>query len=271
MPADRPGVVLVIVAALVLDPGHRLVLRRGLRGVADVHFCERIEGLRALVRRSWVHLVITVPTDKAGRQTAATVAEIRQGFPSLPVIAYCALTAEDTHSLIALVRAGADDVIVRDFDDVGSVASQVIARAAASRVGERAFAELSPFVSASVRPILAYCLSNPTGATAVDDIAHALGIARRTLVSRLASAGLPGPAALITWSRLLVVAHLLEDPARSVDQVAAAVGFPSSTALRVTCKRYTGVRPLDLRSRGGHRYVIDLIRAEIGMEQRAIG
>src|SRR4051794_8095548 len=83
MPADRPGVVLVIVAALVLDPGHRLVLRRGLRGVADVHFCERIEGLRALVRRSWVHLVITVPTDKAGRQTAATVAEIRQGFPSL--------------------------------------------------------------------------------------------------------------------------------------------------------------------------------------------
>ena len=107
------------------------------------------------------------------------MAEIRQGFPSLPVIAYCALTAEDTHSLIALVRAGADDVIVRDFDDVGAVASQVIARAAASRVGERAFAELSPFVSASVRPILAYCLSNPTGATAVDDIAHALGIARQ--------------------------------------------------------------------------------------------
>src|SRR4029079_12236459 len=104
-----------------------------------------------------------------------------------------------------------------------------------------------------------------------DDIAHALGIARRTLVSRLASAGLPGPAALITWSRLLVVAHLLEDPARSVDQVAAAVGFPSSTSLRVTCKRYTGVRPLDLRSRGGHRHVLDLIRAEVGMEQRAIG
>jgi AraC-like DNA-binding protein len=264
----------VIVAALVLDPGHRLVLRRGLRGVAEVHsevhFCERIEGLRALVRRSWVHLVITEPTDRAGRQTAATVAEIRQGFPSLPVIAYCALTAEDTHSLIALVRAGADDVIVRDFDDVGSVASKVIARAATSRIGEQALAEISPFVSAPVRPILAYCLAHPAGAT-VDGIAHALGIARRTLVSRLATAGLPGPAALITWSRLLVVAHLLEDPARSVDQVAEAIGFPSSTSLRVTCKRYTGLRPLDLRSHGGHRHVLDLIRAEIGLKQRAIG
>jgi hypothetical protein len=31
------------------------------------------------------------------------------------------------------------------------------------------------------------------------------------------------------------------------------------------------VRPLDLRTRGGHRHVLDLIRAEIGMEQRAIG
>ena len=260
----------MIVAALVLDPGHRLVLRRGLRGVAEVRFCERIEGLRALVRRSWVHLVITEPMDRAGRQTAATVAEIRHGFPSLPVIAYCALTAADTHSLIALVRAGADDVIVRDIDDVGSVASQIIARAAANRVDEQALAELIPFVSASVRPILAYCLGNPTGAT-VENIAHALGIARRTLVSRLASAGLPGPAALITWSRLLVVAHLLEDPARSVDQVADAVGFASGTSLRVTCKRYTGLRPLDLRSHGGHRHVIDLIRVEIGMQRRAIG
>jgi AraC-like DNA-binding protein len=261
----------VIVAALVLDPGHRLVLRRGLRGVAEVHFCERIEGLRALVRRSPLHLVITVPIDKIGRPVAATVAEIRQGFPSLPVIAYCALTPADTHSLIALVRAGADEVIIRDFDDVGSVAIQVIARAAASRVGERAFAELSPFVSASVRPILGYCLNNPVGATAVDDIAHALGIARRTLVSRLAGAGLPGPAALITWSRLLAAAHLLEDPARSVDQVAAALRFRSGGSLRVTCKRYTGLRPLDLRARGGHRHILDLIRNEMGMEQRAIG
>jgi AraC-like DNA-binding protein len=261
----------VIVAALVLDPKDRLVLRRGLHGVAEVHFCERIEGLRALVRRFCVHLVITEPTDKVGRQTAATVAEIRQGFPSLPVIAHCALTAADTHSLIALVRAGADDVIVRDFDDVGSVASQIIARAAVSRVGEQAFGELSPFVSASVRPILAYCLNNPIGSDGVEGIAHALGIARRTLVSRLGSAGLPGAAALITWSRLLVAAHLLEDPARSVDQVADAAGFRSGASLRVTCKRYTGLRPLDLRSRGGHRYVLDLIRAEIGAERRAIG
>ena len=261
----------MIVAALVLNPAHRLALRRGLEGVAEVHFCERIEGLRALVRRSWVRLVITEPTDKIGRPTAATVAEIRQGFPSLPVIAYCALTAHDTHSLISLVRAGADDVIVRDFDDVGTVARQVIARAAVSRVGEQAFSELSPLVPAAVRPILAYCLENPTAATSVDKLAHALGIARRTLVGRLAAAGMPGPSALLTWFRLLVVAHLLEDPARSVDQVAEATRFRSGTALRVTCKRYTGLRPLDLRRSGGPRHVLDLIRTEMGMDQRATG
>lgn len=261
----------MIVAALVLNAGHRLALRRGLRGVAEVRFCARIEGLRALVRGSCVQLVITEPTDSEGRSTVATLAEIRQGFPSLPIMAYCGLTASDAHSLIAMVRAGADDVIVHDFDDVGTAARQVIARAAANRVGGQAFAELSPFVPATVRPILAYCLESPIVAMSVDDVAHALGIARRTLVNRLAAAGMPGPAALLTWSRLLVAAHLLEDPARSVDQVAEAVRFRSATALRVTCKRYTGLRPLDLRTRGGHRHLVDLIRIAIGIEQRATG
>ena len=46
-----------------------------------------------------------------------------------------------------------------------------------------------------------------------------------TLVDRLATAGLPTPSAMIAWCRLTLAAQMLEDPARSVEQIALLLDF----------------------------------------------
>jgi AraC-like DNA-binding protein len=90
----------------------------------------------------------------------------------------------------------------------------------------------------------------------VEDAATAMGIHRKTLVDRLRSAGLPSPRTIIGWSRLLTAARLLDDPGRTVEQVALRLDFPSGTALRNMFKRYTGLRTSEVRENGGVRCVL---------------
>ena len=45
-------------------------------------------------------------------------------------------------------------------------------------------------------------------------------------------AGFPAPQRLLTWGRLIVAAHLLEDRHRSADRIATALDFPSASAFR---------------------------------------
>ena len=53
----------------------------------------------------------------------------------------------------------------------------------------------------------------------------------------------PPPQRLITWGRMIVAAHMLEDPYRSANGVAMALGFPSGSAFRNTCQRYLHANP----------------------------
>ncbi len=67
---------------------------------------------------------------------------------------------------------------------------------------------------------------------------------------------MPSPQRLITWGRLVVASHLLEDAQRSADNIATALHFPSGSAFRNTCQRYLHCTPSQLRQPGGAEYVI---------------
>lgn len=253
--------VLATVGALVCDRSEQIALQRGLQGVARVRFCDQVEALLRLCRSDWVRLVITEPSDSLGHETTSAIRAIRAGYPSVPVTIFCDLTPEHTRSLVALVHAGADDVIIRGVDDPAVIARGLLQRASVTRAGQLALEELSSGVAPAIRPIIAFCLENSADDLSVDQVAAAFGVGRRTLVNRLAIAGLSGPGTLVAWSRLLLATQLLEDPARSVDHVASALGFGSGTALRVMYKRYTGMRPTQIRERGGYRLVLSMMRS----------
>jgi hypothetical protein len=56
------------------------------------------------------------------------------------------------------------------------------------------------------------------------------------------------PGAVIAWCLLLLTAGLLAAPGVTVKRIAVQLNFPSATALRNMLKRYTKLRPGDLRT-----------------------
>ncbi|MDF1504102.1 helix-turn-helix domain-containing protein, partial [Roseisolibacter sp. H3M3-2] len=92
-------------------------------------------------------------------------------------------------------------------------------------------------------------------------LARLIAVSRRALTRRLSEAQLPPPHQMLTWGRLVVAAHLLEDGTRSADGVALALDFPSGSAFRNVCRRYVGATPLEIRARGGAAFVIDRLFA----------
>lgn len=250
----------MIVAVLVRELAARARIQDALRGYAAVRTCDQQDELIALVTEGLVGVVVVDVRDRAGNPTLAMVRTIRDGFPSVPVVAYCALTPDSSRDILELARAGVNDLILRGVDDVG-VALRSVMTTAQEHCGARHVLEtIGPLVPQSVVPFLRYSLEHARQAVTVADAAAALGVHRKTLVDRLAAAGLPTPSNMIAWCRLTLAAQMLEDPARSVEQIALLLDFSSATSLRNMLKRYTGLSPREVRENGGLRCVLHVFR-----------
>jgi AraC-like DNA-binding protein len=94
-------------------------------------------------------------------------------------------------------------------------------------------------------------------------LAQLLALPRRTVSQRLDTAGFPPPRRLLTWGRLVVAAHLLEDEHRTADRVAESLGFPSGSAFRNLCRRYLHSTPSEIRRRGGAAFVVRVMLGNV--------
>jgi AraC-like DNA-binding protein len=253
----------MILGALVWDSASRARLVEALRNQAAVRFCERQEELVTLVASGLASIVVVDMRDREGVTTLATVRGIREGYPSVPVVLYCALSPETSREVLEFARAGVNDLVLRGVDDLRVTLRTAIAAAQDHCSARFVLGELESLVPPNVVPILQYCLENGRRALTVEDVARALNVHRKTLVDRLSSAGLPSPSAIIAWCRLLVSARLLEDPGRSIEQVALLLDFPSGTSMRNMVKRYTGLKPGEVRENGGMRCVLHAFRREL--------
>jgi len=250
----------VIVAVLVRELAARARIQEALRGYAAVRTCDQQDELLALVTEGLVGVAVIDLRDRTGATTLGMVRTIREGFPSVPVVAYCALSPDSSREILALARAGVNDLILRGVDDVGVALRSVIATAQEHCGAKHVLEAITPLVPPSVVPFLRYCLEHARQAVTVADAAAALGVHRKTLVDRLATAQLPTPSAMIAWCRLTLAAQMLEDPARSVEQVALLLDFSSAASLRNMLKRYTGLSPREVRENGGLRCVLHAFR-----------
>lgn len=244
-----------IVATLV-NRGRESYLRRILRD--HVLVPGRLAAdLTAAARMNTLAFVITEPWDAAGVPLAPTIARIKAGYPSVPVVVYCEPTPAAHRETVLLARAGIDAILLYGIDD-GPIALHAAlddARGGAIRT------EVMQAVRALVRPdgemFIEYCLAHAHQSLSVQRAALMLGIDRKTLFNRLTHQGLPPPSEIRAWCRALVAARLLEDPGRSEERVGLAIGCGSGTALRRLFLRVVGLRPSGVRVQGGMRYVLD--------------
>lgn len=255
-----PTFLAVIVAVLVRELAARARINEALRGYAAVRTCDQQDELLALVTAGLVGVVVVDVRDRTGAPTIGMVRTIREGFPSIPVVAYCTLNNESSREILALARAGVNDLILRGVDDVGIALRSVIATAQEHCGARHVLEVIEPLVPPSVVPFVRYALEHARQAVTVADAAAALGVHRKTLVDRLASAGLPTPSAVIGWCRLTLAAQMLEDPARSVEQISLMLDFSSAASFRNVLKRYTGLSPREVRENGGLRCVLHAFR-----------
>jgi AraC-like DNA-binding protein len=252
------------VVALVIGPTCRARIRGALAGRADVHFCERRGDLLPLAVATQASAIIAEPRDREREDVSSAIAAVRAGLPSVPVIAYVAAGDATSGDILAMARAGVHDLVRTGFDDVGFALGTALASATASCATDTVRNELERLVPPGAWPFVSWCLTRAQTAISIRAAAEALGLDRRTLGRRLDRAGLPHPRRIAGWCRVIAAVRLLDEPIYTLEQVALRLDFPSGTALRNMLRRYTGLRPREIRENGGVRCVMHLLRREIG-------
>lgn len=216
------------------------------------------DDVELLVAVSTGRVALTVIEANGGSNTIALVAlrRLRESFPKHPVVAWCDIRAIAPHDLLAIARAGVQDLIRQDFDELRHVFARVVASATQRAISYRVLEELADMIPPRLQPLLAYVLEHSDEHLDRDGVAAVFGLSRRTLQNRLTEANLPPLRPFLTWCRLLVATALLDEPGHTLDSVAAQLGFQDGPHLGVTLRRYTGTNITQLRARGAFREAI---------------
>ena len=253
----------MIVAALVKDPVSRARLTDALRGEATVRNCDRLVEVLALVEQGLATIVVLDHRDYDGNAALPVVRRLRDEYPSVPIVMYLPMAAVASGAVMDYARAGVSQLVFQGMDDFKTSLRSAI-DAALDQVSASALADdLEAVIPSTIVPFLRYCLEHARRNITVEEVAAAMGVHRKTLVDRLKAARLPSPRAMIGWSRLLMAARLLDDPGRTIEQVALKLDFASGTALRNMFKRYTGLRTTEVRENGGVRCLLHAFKREL--------
>jgi AraC-like DNA-binding protein len=227
-------------------------IRDGLPPPSIVRWCQTAPQLTRMLATAGqrLRMLVVEPRDATGAPLAPVVRETRRRRPGVAIVGYCRARHPDSRDIIDLAGAGIHELIFRDATDFGLVLRQTLAHADQSCGAAQALEWIARLVPDELRPLVEYCLYFPHLSTSVPRVAAALGVHRKTLVNLCRRHGLPAPSVVIAWSRLLIVAHLLESQGVVVERIALALEYASATALRNTLRRYTGYRPAELRNDG---------------------
>jgi len=253
------------VVACGCSPLQRARLQDSIRGTAQMYVVEDLRSLWLSAQESFrspAVVVLAVSADTA-RDAVAMVRDLRMRCPRAALVAYCGGVREAPASIAALAAAGVHQFLFAEVNDRGATLRAIIENARQQCTADVVLAALRPLIPAPIHPMAEALLSRPAVVCDVRALAAALGVHRKTLFNRCTSTSFVAPAELVTWTRLALVAYLLETTGFTVERIALETGYPSPTALRNTMKRYTGMRATDIRAGGGLAVVIDCLRSRL--------
>ena len=236
-------------------------LRNAIRDRHELRECDDWTALTRACDREPVRVaVVDLYWEK--QPSFERVRQLKQRLPRLTLVAYVAMSPERGHDLFDAGRAGIDGLVLVGQDDAPRPLLAIIEGAESKSLAglvHRSLDGVDQLVTDAV--LLAVTRAHehlsPTG------LARLLAQPRRAVTQRLAAEGFPPPQRLLTWGRLIVAAHMLEDEHRSADRVAATLDFPSGSAFRNTCQRYLHATPGQIRVRGGASYAMRALMRQV--------
>lgn len=256
-----------VIATLLPTASHLQRLRAAIRDRHRVVVCDGWVALTALCAEKPVRVAV-VDFFSGGRPRLDAVRRLKYRFPRLTVIGYVTFTPERAHDLFEAGRSGIDALVIADRDDSTGSLLTIVGQAEGRSLGAVVRRSLEA-VDPSVREAVLLAVTRAHERISPQQLAELLALHRRTLGKRLHAVGFPPPQRLITWGRMIVAAHMLEDPHRSANNVAAALDFPSGSAFRNTCQRYLHATPEKIRSRGGAGYAVRALLRTVQDAQHA--
>ncbi len=243
-----------VIAALLPNPTRQARLRSAVRSGHTVTVCDDWVALTRACEEQPVYLAV-LDLFAFGAMALEPLRHLKRRFPRLATVAYVACPPERARDLFDAGRAGVDALVIADRDDEPSVMSDILERAAARSIATLVRDRLS-HVRPTARDAALVAVTRAHARLTTESLARSVALSRRMLAKQLERATLPSPQRLLTWGRLVVAAHMLEDPNRSADGVALALHFPSGSAFRNTCQRYLHATPSEIRQAGGADMVI---------------
>lgn len=221
-----------VIAVLIPHPVRVQRIRAAVRDQHAVVVCESWGELTRVCETEPVYLAAFDLYADGGTAYLDRVRLLQRRFPKLALVAYVAASAERAHDLFDAGRVGVDVLVIADRDDseasLATLFEQAEARTVVSSV-RLALADAKP----AARDALLTAVTRAHERLTAERLARVLAVPRRLLSSRLLDAGFPPPQQLVTWGRLFVAAHMLEDRQRSVESVAYALHFASGSAFEI--------------------------------------
>jgi AraC-like DNA-binding protein len=246
---------MAVIATLLANPSVAQRVRMALTSRHSVLVCDDWGQLTRECRERPVQLVVVDLHDREGSANFDRMRTLRRECPRVGLIGWCRGEPPFMRDLFEAGRAGFDGVLLSDLDDsperLLALVEQADARSVAS-VLRKSLGDVSPLV----RDAAMIAVTRAHERLTAEALARQLLVPRRLLTRRLHDAGFPPPQQLLTWGRLIVAAHLLEDASRSADGVALTLDFASGSAFRNLCQRYLHATPQQIRVQGGGAWAV---------------
>jgi len=198
--------------------------------------------LQTAIQHQGSDLVVADPAAR-GSVEVETLEVIRRHYPSLPVVVYTALAPASIKAIVRLAKSGVEHVVLRNFDDEPRRFLELIDSIPAFTLAERMLHELADPLSCLpivVVRAIEQLFRSATQFKNTQDLATAAGMNVRTLYRNLEPAGIYSARGLVVSARLLRAHAYLQDPGRSIKDVAAKSGFHSPWQLSQQMREMTG-------------------------------
>lgn len=169
-------------------------------------------------------------------------------FPSVPVVAALEIRPGCFEHVRKLGEWGAVQVICLDEEETAIAIRHRLDATRGRPLRDLIERSLPIGTNGQARAILGVAAGVVSEGGKGSDLARSLHITPRTLLRWCRRAGLPPPKQLLAWMRIMLAAELLDDPGRTVLDVALACGYSADSSLRHAMHTFLQVSPKTLRA-----------------------
>ncbi len=223
---------MALIAALLPEPADRATFE----AVTTEHrwlWAEDWRDLLGTVKREPAMAAVADLHAEPGKDGVLRVFRFTRRYPRTPLLVWGDLDGRD---LFRLGKAGAYDVIVTPDGGNGPLLAERITDATTDHIAADVDRALNPRVGADGRRLIQCAAARIPDGVQVPELAELNGFSVSTLERRCQEWGLTTPGRVLLWLRIIYGLNWLLEPGRSVESVAAQIGYSSGAAFRRAVK-----------------------------------